>query len=658
MKHIRKVLIANRGEIAVRIIRTCRSMGIATVAVFSEADRHALHVHEADEAIAIGPPAPSESYLVIEKILEAASRTGADAIHPGYGFLSENPDFSAACKEAGLVFIGPEADTIRQFGSKIEAKKLVAGHQVPVIPGFILDEQWTDDKVAAEAEKVGYPILIKASAGGGGKGMRVVRDPKALLSAVQSARSEAKSSFGNGDLLVEKYFDSARHVEIQIIGDRHGNVIHLFERECSVQRRHQKIIEESPSPVLNEATRTKMGEAAVNAARAVNYHNAGTVEFILTGPEEFYFLEVNTRLQVEHPVTEMVTGYDLVRLQIEVAEGKPLELEPQMNGHAIECRLYAEDPANNFLPVAGDIQLWHIPNKIDCRVDAGLHPQDTITAHYDPMIAKVIAHGQDREEALRKMTYALRHISLLGITNNKDTLTYILQHEKFVAGDFDTHFWEHYGDEILEQAAMSDSDYHPYLIAAFLYQWKLEENQRPRLKGIPSGWRNNFNQDQQRSYTIADHQYDLHYKYVGPHHEISIGESNFKAELAIYETNRLGCLIDGRLYHFRLAEKNGQLFIHRLDAATLALKQVKRFPDPGELKEPGSYEAPMSGQIVRVEVQEGQEVKEGDALVVINSMKMETVIRANDDGLIEEVFVEANTFVDADKPLIKLKIKE
>lgn len=431
-----KVLIANRGEIAVRIIRACREMGIATVAVYSEVDRQALHVRLADEAILIGPATAAESYLSIDKVVEAARAAGAQAIHPGYGFLSENAAFAKAVKDAGLVFIGPPPEAIETMGDKAGARARMQSAGVPIVPGY----QGVDDldHLLSAANEIGYPVLVKAVAGGGGKGMRVVTNLEEFEEAVGAARREAIHAFGNGRLIVERYISHAHHIEFQVLADQHGNVIHLFERECSVQRRHQKIIEETPSPLLNEALRKKMGAAAVAAAQAVGYQNAGTIEFIVD-PEtrSFYFLEMNTRLQVEHPITELVAGLDIVQWQIRIASGETLPFKQEelsQRGHAIECRLYAEDPTNNFLPATGTLLRFIEPKGPGVRVDSGVSSGDVITIYYDPLIAKVITYAEDRTAVIQKMRSALKDTVILGVTTNLQFLQDVLAHQDFQSG--------------------------------------------------------------------------------------------------------------------------------------------------------------------------------------------------------------------------------
>lgn len=443
---MRKVLIANRGEIARRIITTCREYGWQTVAVYSTADCEAPFVHEADFAYHLGDAPAHDSYLAIDKIIDVALQAGVDAIHPGYGFLAENPDFAHACEQAGITFIGPRAEVIRLLGDKARAKQIAEQNGIPTVPGFTPTEPGDGQTLLAHARRIGFPVLLKAVAGGGGKGMRTVWDEADFLPAVESAQREALSAFGDPRLMIERYIPRPRHVEVQIVADTHGNVLHFYERECSIQRRHQKIVEESPSPILDEATRSALTECAVKLAQAVQYTNAGTVEFLLEETREglrFYFLEVNTRLQVEHPVTEMVTGFDLVALQLRVAQGEPIGLTQQAivpRGHAIEARLYAEDPENDFAPSLGTIRAWETPHLPYVRFDTGVAPGTAITHHYDPMIAKVIAWGQDRPQAIQRLVHALERTVVLGVRTNLGFLIDLLQHPDFQAGKLHTGF--------------------------------------------------------------------------------------------------------------------------------------------------------------------------------------------------------------------------
>jgi len=446
MQKINKLLVANRGEISLRIMRTAKEMGIRTVAVYSEADRNSPHVKFADEAVCLGPPPSNQSYLLADKIIDACKELEVDAIHPGYGFLSENADFAKKVTDAGIIFVGPSPASIEVMGSKLAAKNAVAKYGIPMVPGT--DEAITDIQTAKiKAEEIGYPILIKASAGGGGKGMRIVKYEGEFEEQMQRAISEAQSAFGDGAVFIEKYITSPRHIEIQVLGDIHGNIVYLFERECSVQRRHQKVIEEAPSSVVSPAMRKAMGEAAVKVAKACNYYGAGTVEFIVDEELNFYFLEMNTRLQVEHPVTEMITGKDLVKEQILIAEGKPLSFAQEdlkINGHSLEVRVYAEDPKNNFLPDIGKLVTYVRPQGSGIRVDDGFEEGMDIPIYYDPMIAKLIVHDEDRDRAIQKMLRAIADYQITGIETTLTFCAFVLEHEAFTSGDFDTKFVEKY----------------------------------------------------------------------------------------------------------------------------------------------------------------------------------------------------------------------
>jgi 3-methylcrotonyl-CoA carboxylase alpha subunit len=452
---LKKVLIANRGEIAVRILRACRELDIQTVAVYSEADAQAKHVQLADEAYLIGAAPPKQSYLNIETLIHVAKTANCDSVHPGYGFLSEKEDFAQAVVDAGLIWIGPPPSAIRAMGVKTEARALMEAANVPVVPGYQAENPSDADLIEA-AQRIGYPVMVKAAGGGGGKGIRIVHHPEDLLEAVAGARSEAQKAFNDPRIFLERYIEQGRHIEIQVIADSHGNTLHLFERECSTQRRHQKIIEESPSPLLTPEIRAEMGQAAVMAAQAVNYRNAGTVEFIATSKGEFFFLEMNTRLQVEHPVTELVTGVDIVKLQLQIAAGEAIPFKQedvQQRGHAIECRLYAEDAKNNFLPAIGKVEKFIPPTGGGIRADSGIESGNSITIHYDPMIAKLIVYDSNRQAAIERMRYALRETVILGTTTNIDFLQTILQHPVFLAGEITTRYVDEHLDSLLPEEA-------------------------------------------------------------------------------------------------------------------------------------------------------------------------------------------------------------
>jgi acetyl-CoA carboxylase, biotin carboxylase subunit len=494
MSNIHKLLVANRGEIALRIMRSARELGIKTVAVYSDADRNALHVRYADEAVRIGPPPSAESYLKMERIIEAALEVKADAIHPGYGFLSENEDFAKLVESAGLMFVGPSAASIELMGSKLAAKAAVAKFNVPLVPGTA--EPISDvAKAKRVAKEIGYPILIKASAGGGGKGMRIVESESNFDEQMERAVSEAISSFGDGSVFIEKYITKPRHIEFQIFGDKHGNVVHLFERECSIQRRHQKVVEEAPSSILTPEIRKAMGEAAVNVARSCNYYGAGTVEFIMDDNLRFYFLEMNTRLQVEHPVTEEITGLDLVKLQLQVAEGNPLPFRQEdltIRGHAVEIRVYAEDPANNFLPDIGTLATYKRPQGHGIRVDDGFEQGMEIPFYYDPMIAKLISYAGSREEAIEKMIRAIDEYEITGIETTLGFCRFVMTHNAFRSGNFDTRFVENYfKPEVLKPAADDEKEMLAALIATSLFNNTSPSGENGKTQTVSGKWKKN-----------------------------------------------------------------------------------------------------------------------------------------------------------------------
>jgi acetyl-CoA carboxylase, biotin carboxylase subunit len=489
---IKKVLVANRGEIAVRIIRSCREMRITTVAVYSDADRKSMHVLYADEAYHIGPSPSIDSYLNIDNIINAAIASGADAIHPGYGFLSENPAFSERCKQEGIIFIGPSADAIATMGDKITARKTMMAAGVPVVPG-------TEGKIDSEEEAlrtietIGLPVMIKASAGGGGKGMRLVHNSKEVKSALRAARSEAKTAFGDDSVFIEKYIETPHHIEFQILADSFGNVIHLFERECSVQRRHQKIIEETPSPIMTPEKRQKMGEDAIAAAKAVNYEGAGTIEFIVDKDLNYYFLEMNTRLQVEHPITERVVGVDLVKEQIHIANGLALQLKQEnlkQNGHAIECRVYAEDPENNFMPAPGKVTHIDIPYGVGVRVDGSMYEGREVTIYYDPLIAKLIVWGKNRQEAIERTTRALKEFKITGVKNNLKFLERIIVAKDFVDGNYTTHFVDENKEFLMKEDPCDQNCEDIVLITALMeYLRKIEKASPKEVTAFKNNWK-------------------------------------------------------------------------------------------------------------------------------------------------------------------------
>ena len=650
---IQKILVANRGEIARRVMRTCRRMGIATVSVYSEADASAPFVAEADEAVLLGPAPSSESYLRIDKILEAAALTGADAIHPGYGFLAENAAFAAACGEAGVIFIGPTPDAIRSMGSKREAKALVGKAGVPVIPGYDGASQDPKD-LAKEALRIGFPVLLKASAGGGGKGMRLVREEAELQDAIASAAREGQSSFGDGTLLVEKYIDDPRHVEIQILGDSHGNLIHLNERECSIQRRHQKIIEETPSPALDATLRNEMGQAAVACGNAIGYQNAGTVEFILAPDRSFYFLEVNTRLQVEHPVTECVTGLDLVEEQILVAQGEALRLTQdvvRLDGAAIEVRLYAEDPSAGFLPQSGRIVDWDLPSAEGLRVDSGVETGSEVSIHYDPMLAKIITYAETRALALQRMRSALRNLSVQGVTTNREFLLRVLDHPAFIAGDIDTHFIDKHLQGQLGDGA-SESDEQRAAIAAALAAQQQRNRERVLVPNIPSGWRNNYHTPESVEYTIGDREIRVEYRHLGDDRfTVSVGEAERDVRVVSWDAPELTLEEGSHRWRARMSFDGDRTYVHS-SHFSLGLTCKPRFADKTQAVPAGGCVAPMPGKVVELRVAEGDTVQAGQVLMIMEAMKMEHSVTAPQDGNVAQLLVAAGDQVEADALLV------
>jgi propionyl-CoA carboxylase alpha chain len=652
---ITKVLVANRGEIARRVLRTVRAMGLATVAVYSDADEHAPHVADADEAVRIGPPPSRESYLAIDRLLEAARRTGADAVHPGYGFLSENAEFAARVAEAGLRFIGPPVEAIRRMGSKIGAKAIMSEAGVPVVPGASLAELPLKQSIAA-ARRIGFPVLIKASAGGGGKGMRIVRDEGGFTDALATATREAESAFGDGTLLLERYFDAPRHIEIQIFGDTHGNVVHLGERECSIQRRYQKVIEEAPSPVVDASLRARMGEAAIAAARAIGYVGAGTVEFIVDATGTFYFLEVNTRLQVEHPVTEAVTGLDLVRWQILVAQGEPLPIaqaDVALDGHAIEARLYAEDPANDFLPATGTVLVWEPAAIPGVRYDAGVQSGSVVGVHYDPLLAKVIAHAPTRAEAIERLRRALQMTAVGPLTTNRDFLLAVLAHPAFAAGELDTHFIERHLPTADRRSAPDAARNRSHAIVAALYEHEARRRaDGPLPASIPSGWRNNRWRAQDATYLVDGERIEIRYVAAADRRFTIEGDPDVsQCRLLAADGRSLTVEIDGIRRRFGVTPGDGLLVITG-PLGTATLTPVPRFP-PAEREDlAGGCLAPMTGIIREVRVQAGDQVEKGTVMLVLEAMKMEHQMIARDVGVVKQVRVEVGQMVDPDEVLI------
>lgn len=656
MKEIHSILIANRGEIASRIIRTCRKMGIRTVAVYSTADQKAPYVQQADTAIFIGKSQPSESYLNQDKIIAAAKKSKADAIHPGYGFLSENAQFAQKCQTENIIFIGPKAEAIEMMGSKSAAKALMEKHNVPTIPGYQGDNQ-SEKYLKEKALEIGLPVLLKAAAGGGGKGMRIVEKKEELAPAINAAKSEAKNSFDDDELIIEKYIAAGRHIEFQIFGDQNNNLIHILERECSIQRRYQKIMEESPSPIMTEELRAEMGAAAIKAAKALNYDNAGTVEFIYDEKSgQYYFLEINTRLQVEHLVTEAITGLDLVEMQIESAQSMPLKITQNdvvAKGYAVEVRLYAEDAANNFMPAAGLVSKFDFPTVEGLQVESAIESGLSVSVYYDPMIAKLIVWGQNRNSAHKKMHYVLSQLKCLGITTNQDFLKLLFEQDDFKKGKYNTNYLVE-NPQIFEGLAKKPNQINKAIIATTLYNWHQRQQNRKLLQSIPSGWRNNFYEAQKESFSYHNERLELSYKKEKSHFTIAINDASYHVKISNFENNHITLEIDEQHYQFSISQNANEIHVHNESIGNVVVTKNERLPIPEKIKEKGTYEATMPSQIISVVVKEQQKVKTGDALIVLSSMKMENTIYANEDGEVQEIYVKEGSNIEAGTMLLKI----
>ncbi len=659
-----RILIANRGEIACRVIRTCRRLGIDAVAVYSSADASARHVRLADRAVAIGGPRPADSYLRGDAIIAAALASGARAIHPGYGFLSENADFAEAVEAAGLVFIGPRAASMRRMGSKAGAKMLMAGHGVPVVPGYTGEDQ-DSERLAAEAGRIGYPLMIKAAHGGGGKGMRVVREPAGFLDALASCQREAAGAFGRDRVLLERYIERPRHIEFQIFGDHAGRVVHLGERECSAQRRYQKVIEESPSPFVDEDLRARMGEAAVAAGRALDYVNAGTVEFIVGQDRQFYFMEINTRLQVEHPVTELVRGMDLVELQLRVAAGESLPTElPPARGHAIEVRLYAEDPQRGFLPGSGRIERLVLPVEgPHVRIDGGVVEGDTVTIHYDPMVAKLIAWDVDRPRALAKLAGALAGTAMLGPKSNIDFLERLIRHPRVVDADIDTGYLDAHLAEVLPA---DDADAVPPAMRHAAAAWLLLREEaasaeRARASGDPyspfaiaDGFRLGHRGTRVVRIGHGGHAWTL--RAHGDAGCYRFDETTGAVDVRVHREadGALVVGIDGESRRVGLHDLGAVIELHD-GVRRWRFEALRAYAHSGDSTSSSDrVQAPMPGRIVAVRTSVGASVVAGTELVVMEAMKMEITLRAPRDGSIEAVSAVTGDFVEADAVLVRM----
>ena len=655
---IRRLLIANRGEIARRVIRTAHEMGIATVAIYADGDVGAPFVREADAAIALNGKTSAETYLDIGKVLDACRRSGADAVHPGYGFLSENAVFAKAVIDAGMRWVGPSPEAIGQMGDKLAAKRLIDEAKVPTLPAI---ELTAGEDLEAAAQTIGYPVLVKASAGGGGRGMRVVESSGELAAAVEGARREAGAAFGDDTLFLERWLTAARHVEIQILGDQHGEIVHLFERECSIQRRHQKIIEEAPSPAVDEELRSRMGEAAVSAARRIGYYSAGTVEFLLAG-RDYFFLEVNTRLQVEHPVTEEITGLDLVREQLRIAEGEPLgygQDDLAIDGHAIEARIYAEDPNRNFLPSPGTVQLWRPASHGLARFDSGVESGSEVSVEFDPMIAKVIVHAPSRREAAGRLARALEQTSLHGVRHNRDFLVATLRTPAFIAGDTTTDFIARVGPA--RQRELTDENLADAVSAAAMCAQAIRRTNAKVLRGFQSGWRNSMMPPERTTFKVdhgargeAAREIPVSYR-SRRDGTFSMVVAEQERTVAVFSADAGGVdlEIDGRRMQFSVTGSGSRWFVHGPDY-DVELLELPRLPLPEQLEIKGGLTAPMPGNVLATHIAEGDAVEEGQLLLVLEAMKMQHRITAPFDGTVKELHVAEGEQVDNGALLVLL----
>ena len=653
LKPITTLLVANRGEIARRIMRTAKEMGISTVAIYADGDAEAPFVTEADSAIALGGRTSAETYLDVSKVLDACKRSGADAVHPGYGFLSENAGFARAISDAGISWIGPTPEVIAAMGDKLSAKKLMEAADVPTLPAI---EITPDTDLVRAANEIGYPVLVKASAGGGGRGMRVVEKETDLQGSVDSAKREAGSSFGDDTVFLEKWLDSSRHVEIQIIGDKHGNLVHCFERECSIQRRHQKIIEEAPSPAVSPEIREAMCDAALKAAASLGYSSAGTVEFLLSG-SEFYFLEVNARLQVEHPITEAIIGKDLVREQIRVAEGETLSFSQddlRINGHAIEARLCAEDPNNDFLPSPGPVIIWQPSTQGKARFDSGVESGSGIAVEFDPMIAKVIVHAPTRREAAARLARILETTQIHGLITNRDFLVTTLRHPSFLAGDTTTDFIERISPARTREVT-SDDLAEASIAIAIESQARNHATTRV-LKTMPSGWRNTI-----LPFEMIDFQHlnrDCHVEYRSRRDgkfRFRTGDSPDELLVTPYTCGNglVDIDIDGRRVWYEVYRQGMQWYVHGR-SGDLQITELPRYPVSGIDELAGGLTAPMPGAVLATEVNSGDKVSKGDLLLILEAMKMEHRITAPMDGIISELHVATGDQVENGQLLVTL----
>lgn len=667
MNLFKKILVANRGEIAVRVIGAAQELGIRTVAIYSPADEYALHVLMADEAYSLGEDAGlAETYLHIKKIVGIAKSAGCEAIHPGYGFLAENPEFVKACDKAGIVFIGPNARAMKLMGNKVESREALKDAGIPMTAGVTGDIK----TLLKRAKEIPFPVMIKAAAGGGGKGMRIVHDDKNLAELLESTRREALSYFGDGTIFIEKYIEEPRHIEFQVLGDNYGNVIHLFERECSIQRRHQKIIEESPSPTLTPEVREEMGATAVRIAKEIGYNNAGTVEFLVDKDLNFYFLEMNTRVQVEHPVTELVTGIDIVQEQILIAAGKELDIDQELltqNGHAIECRIYAEDPENNFLPSPGTMTFYMEPEGDQIRVDSGIQEATTIHSFYDPLICKLIVWGEDREQARESMIGALDRFIVHGIRTNIAFLSQILRHKAFIINQISTKYCDEHLPDLIAGIKKEKEKVPQYIPGLAYYIYDFFAARMGITVERPDTWTHiGFWRDVMELEGIVDNtpfHFTVDQVYKDKYH-VTVGGKKHLATVRFCHEGFLELILDEQYLEFFISTDKdgtgyvsfqGKIFEVKRNDVLYGDEEILGSMDPAGGKRDGKIVSPMPGKVIKVNVKEGDEVKKGATLVIVEAMKMENYITSPTDGIVEKVNARVGEMVDSSKKLVDLK---
>ena len=655
-KLIKTLLVANRGEIAKRIFKTCKKEGIKTIAIYSSADTNSNYVQEADISIFLKGENPIQCHLDSSQIIKIAKKFGADAIHPGYGFLSENASFAKKCNDENIIFIGPDPDSIELMGDKDNARRLVKELGIPLLPGYENSKE-KDTKLLGEAKKIGFPVLLKASAGGGGKGMRTVFKEREFLNSLNEVRMEAKNVFGDDRIIIEKYVESGRHIEVQILGDTSGNIFHLFERECTIQRRYQKIIEETPSKVLDDKLRKQMVDCAIQIGKKLGYKSLGTVEFIYDNKtKNFFFLEVNTRIQVEHPVTEEITGIDLVDLQLKIAQGEKINLNQDdivSKGYAIEARLYAENPASNFLPTSGKIHKLKFPNVKGIRIDSDLKNGDLVNIYFDPMLAKIIAYDTNRVKAINKLNYALSQTVILGPNTNIELLQNILSSTSFLRGEYDTNFI--FENKKITELKKNKSTIENISIAASLYRWSRRNKKKKILKHLPSGWRNNFYSLQAENFYFNSNHINCSYKIVNGDFIFSINKSNYNVSIIRARGNVIHAEINGVFKKFHIREIDKSIYVHSVDFGNTKLEVADRYPIDEKEKEESAYISPMPSLVVDVFVKKGDVIKKNQPLIVLSSMKMENTLYSNEDGEIEFINVVKGENIQGGHVLLKVK---